>query len=112
VVEAPKTRLFEVPLNGEAEHEIPLSGPGGPSTLDPVNSRSLSRDGRLLSALVQPDNWFFPPGIVNLSTGRVTRIPVDHFGDYHFVLWGADGQVIAGAHDLRSTLWRFQTVKP
>jgi hypothetical protein len=112
VIETPNARLFDVPLGGGPEREIPLQGPFRPSAIDPLNSHSLSHDGRLLSALVLTDSWFYPPGVVDLATGRMTQIRVDHPGDYHFALWTADGQVIAGANDWRSTLWRFQPDKP
>src|SRR5262245_50394065 len=105
--EASKTRLFEVPLDGSPEREIVLKGPYR-LTYDPLNSQSVSRDGRLLVPLTPPDSWFFPPGVINLTTGDVTRIPVDHFGDYHFVLWAGDQHAIAGVHDFRSAIWRFR----
>jgi hypothetical protein len=107
VSETPRTRLFEVPLDGGLEREIPLNGPFH-LTFDPLYSGSIGRDGRLLVPLASPDDWFFFPGSVDLATGRMTRIPVDHFGDYHFLVRAPDGRVIAGAYDLRSALWRFQ----
>ena len=106
VIETPTTRLFDVPVNGGPEREIPLNGPYH-LTFGPLRS-SISADGQLLVPLASPDSWFFPPGIVDLATGTMTRIPVDHFGDYHVLLRAQDGQVIAGAFDLRSALWRFQ----
>ena len=75
---------------------------------DPLRSSSISRHGRLLVPLASLASWFFPPGVVDLATGSVTRIPVDHFGDYHFVILAPDGQLIAGSRDLRSAIWRFQ----
>jgi hypothetical protein len=107
VIETPKTRLFEVPLNGGQEREVPLNGPFH-LTFDPLTSSSIGRDGRLLAPLASPDDWFFPPGVVDLVTGRMARIPVDYFGDYHFLVSAPDGSVIAGAIDLRAALWRFQ----
>ena len=108
VREATRMRLFELPFNGDPEREIVLKGPDYPSVFDPLNSGAISRDGRLLAAVGLKDNWFFPPGILDLATGRMTRINIDHVGDYHFFLWTEDGEVIAGAHDVRSTLWRFR----
>jgi hypothetical protein len=107
MIETPKSRLFDVPLSGGAEREIPLTGPYH-LTFVQLQSGSIGRDGRLLVPLASPDNWFFLPGMVDLATGRVTEIAVDHFGDYHFLHRAPDGRVIAGAYDLRSTLWRFQ----
>jgi hypothetical protein len=107
VIETPRSRLFEVPIRGGPEREIPLNGPFH-LTFDPLYSGSIGQDGRLLVPLASPDNWFFLPGVVDLATGRMTQIPVDHFGDYHFLVRAPDGHVIAGAYDLRSALWRFQ----
>jgi eukaryotic-like serine/threonine-protein kinase len=107
VIETPRSRLFEMPLDGGPEREIPLNGPFH-LTFEPLYSSSIGRDGRLLVPLASPDNWFFLPGVVDLATGRMTQIPVDHFGDYHFLVRAPNGQVIACAYDLRSALWRFQ----
>ena len=107
VNDTPRMRLFDVPVNGGAEREIPLSG----SFVLPdfaLNSSSISADGRLLAPLASSDSWFYSPGIVDLATGTVTRIPVDHLGDYWVLLPAPGGQVMAGAFDDRSTLWRFQ----
>jgi sugar lactone lactonase YvrE len=107
-VEASRTRLFELPVAGGKEREIPLNGPFH-LTFDPLSSSSIGRDRRIFVPLASPDDWFFPPGVVDLATGRMTRLPVDHVGDFHFLLRTQEGQVIAGAFDLRSSLWRFQS---
>jgi len=93
-----------------AEREIPLNGPFNLVNF-PLNSGSFSGDGHLLTALASPDSWFYPPGTVDLATGTMTRIQVDHFGDYRVPLRAPDGQIIAGAYDLRAALWRFQPEK-
>src|SRR5262249_22015733 len=68
--EASKTRLFELPLDGRgSEREIVLTEPYR-LTHDPLHSQSVSRDGRLLVPLALPDNWFFPPGVIDLTTGK------------------------------------------
>ena len=58
--------------------------------------------------LASADNWFYVPGLVNLATGTMTRVPVDRSGDYWILLRSPDGQVTAGVFEDRSTLWRFQ----
>jgi hypothetical protein len=47
------------------------------------------------------------PSIVDLATGRVTRIPVDFRGDTFFMSWTPDGQVMAAMCGLRSSIWKF-----
>ena len=107
VTETLRTRLFDVPLDGKPEREIPLNGPFH-LTGEPLVASAIDPDSRLFVPLASPDDWFYLPGVVDLATGRMTRIPVDHFGDYHFLLRKPDGQLIAGAWDFRSSLWRFR----
>jgi eukaryotic-like serine/threonine-protein kinase len=110
-IETPKSRLFDVPLDGGKEREILLNGPYA-LTFDALNSRSISRDDRLTVPLASPDDWYFLPGVIDLKTGRMTAIPVDEFADYHFVLWGpGDKSIIAGGYPTRYALWRFQMEK-
>lgn len=107
-LEAPKVRLFEVSLDSGKEREVPLNGPFS-LTFDSLSSGSISRDYRLLVPLASADDWYFLPGIVNLTTGQMTAIPVDDFADYHFVLWGpGEKSIIAGGYPTRYALWRFQ----
>jgi hypothetical protein len=110
-LEAPKVRLFDLPLDGGKEREIPLSGPYT-LTFDSLSSGSISRDDRLLVPIASPDDWYFLPGMVNLKTGQMAAVPVDEFADYHFVSWGPDEKsIIAGGYPTRYALWRFQTNK-
>jgi hypothetical protein len=111
VIETPRTRLFDVPLDGKPEREVPLNG-SFQLTFDPLMSGSISKDGLLFVPLASPDDWFFQPGVVDLATGRMTRILVDHFGDYHALVRTLDGQILGSALDLRAGLWRFQPEKP
>jgi len=107
VIEHPKTRLVRVPLDGGGEQEIPLTGPYH-LTFEPIGTEMIGKDGRLVVPLASPDSWFFSPGIVDLATGRMTRIPVDHYYDYFSMAWNPDGQVVATAMGLKSALWKFQ----
>jgi eukaryotic-like serine/threonine-protein kinase len=106
IVEVPKSRLLRVPLEGGAPREIALNGPFH-QTFDPLNSAELSGGGRLLAPLASLDDWYFVPGMIELSTGRMTRIPTDSLGDVHGMAWAPDGQVIVEANELRSGIWRF-----
>jgi hypothetical protein len=110
-LEAPKVRLFDVPLDGGKEHEIRLTGPYS-LTFDSLSAGSISSDDRLLVPLASADDWYFLPGMVNLKTGQMTAVPVDEFADYHFVLWGPrEKSIIAGGYPTRYALWRFQADK-
>ncbi|MGH9443532.1 MAG: protein kinase domain-containing protein [Thermoanaerobaculia bacterium] len=106
LLEAPKARLLRVPLDGGAPREIALNGPFH-LTFDSLNSAEISRDGRLLVPLASLDDWFFVPGLVDLSTGKMTRIATDPLGDVHGIAWMPDGQALVEANELHSSLWKF-----
>jgi serine/threonine protein kinase/WD40 repeat protein len=110
ILEAPRARLLHVPLDGGASREIALNGPFR-LTFDPLNSAEISADGRLLVPLASLDSWFFVPGMIDLSTGRMARITTDQFGDYHSLAWSTDGQVVAGTNEMRSAIWKFAPEK-
>jgi hypothetical protein len=106
LVEIGKTRVFEVPLDGGGEKEIPLNGPFH-LTGDPITSSGV-RNGKLAAPLASLDSWFYSPGVVDLATGRVTQVPVDFLGDFHYVGWAPDGNLVGAAYELRSTIWKMQ----
>ena len=104
MVESGRTRLLEVQLSGGGEKEIPLNGPF--HLANAAITSSGIRNGKLAAPLASLDSWFYQPGVVDLATGRMTRIPVDFQGDFHFEGWTADGHLIAWAHELRSAIWK------
>jgi hypothetical protein len=106
VIESNKVRLFRVPLRGGVEQEIPLHGAVRLAVIAIDNA--IAGDGRLLASLGNEDSWFNPPGLVDLKTGLVQKIPVDPLGDYLSLNWSPDGEAVAAVLGLRSTLWRFQ----
>lgn len=102
-----KIRLVRVPLEGGPEQEIPLSGPYRLTNV-PIGSGMISKDARLFVPLASPESFFTSPGIVDLVTGRMMRIPVEPYSDYGFMAQSHGGTVTAIAMGLKSTLWRFQ----
>jgi hypothetical protein len=104
MVESGRTRLLEVQLSGDGEKEIPLNGPF--HLANAAITSSGIRNGKLAAPLASLDSWFYQPGVVDLATGRMTRILVDFQGDFHFEGWTADGHLVAWAHELRSTIWK------
>ena len=75
VIENSQMRLFSVPLDGSLEREIPLDQ-SVPVAWSRLSTNGLSGDGRLLAPLAPRDSWFNPPGVIDIATGRITRIPV------------------------------------
>ena len=110
VYEHPKIRLIKFPLDGSTEREIPLNGPYRLAPYTPIGSGNISMDGLLLAPLASSDSFFVSPGVVNLATGHMMRIPVDPNFDYGFMARSSGGQITAVAAGLKSTLWRFQPI--
>jgi hypothetical protein len=107
VRENSQLHLFSVALDGSPEREIPLDQSVRLAG-SPLSASGLSADGRLLVPLAPRDSWFNPPGVIDIATGRITRIPSDNQNDYRSMGWTRDGQVIALRNGLRATLWKFQ----
>jgi tRNA A-37 threonylcarbamoyl transferase component Bud32/Tol biopolymer transport system component len=107
MVETGKTRLLEVRLDGGGEKEIPLNGPFHLTDEAVITSNGI-RNGKLAAPLASLDSWFYQPGVVDLATGLMTRIPFDFQGDFHFEGWTLDGHIVASAQELRSTIWKMQ----
>jgi len=107
VIENPATRLVRVQLDSGVEQEIPSKGPLHLTFL-PIFSEMIGTHARLVAPLASPDSWFFSPGVIDLATGRIERIPVERYCDYLYKGWESQGQVIAVSVGFRSTLWKFQ----
>jgi len=60
-----------------------------------IESGAISKDGKLLLGLQELDSWFISPAVIDLATGRATRIPIDALGDAFSMAWTEDGQVMA-----------------
>ena len=101
-----RVRLWRVPLDGGAEREIPVSGSARP--IPSIGSGAISKDGKLLLGLLELGSWFISPEVIDLATGRATRIPIDAPGDAWSMAWTEDGQVMASVVGLRSALWEFR----
>jgi hypothetical protein len=95
-----------VDLYGGEEREIPISGNARPA---PVETGAIGKDGKLLLGLQGPDSWFLDPFVIDLETGRATKIPIDAPGDNFTMAWTPDGQIMAAVSPVRASLWRFQS---
>jgi len=104
-VQEGRTRLLKVSLGENPEQEIPISGEARPYI---SATGAIRKDGKLLIGLQAPDSWFLDPAVVDVATGRATRIPIDVLGDSFSMAWTPDGQVLAAVTGLQSSLWKFQ----
>jgi eukaryotic-like serine/threonine-protein kinase len=106
-VEANKSSLIRVPLNGGQEREIPLDGPYGLESLAGIGPQSI-RNGRMLVSLTSSDQYHNAAGMIDLATGHVTRWKIDYAGAIIQLAWTEDGKITAFAVGLKSSLWKFQ----
>jgi predicted Ser/Thr protein kinase len=104
VGETPVIRLIRVPLDGGREQEIPRGETGRPASA--LTPNAIGRDGRILTPM-GGSTWNWPAGILDPSTGRYTRIPLDRDLDYHALAWTPDGRIVALASGAETTLWKF-----
>ena len=68
------------------------------------------RQGRLLAPVVTIDSWYWYLGIVDLTTGRVSRVPMPSGTDFHYASWSPDGRVIGSGLGMLTALWRFDAM--
>jgi hypothetical protein len=66
------------------------------------------RDGRLLLAVGSADSWYWFVGALDLASGRLEKVKINHFTDFHFASWAGDGMVLGGGSGVRSALWKFE----
>jgi hypothetical protein len=85
----PAGNLVEMIGHGFWKYSWAVGGKGDPAqrAIPPGQYRDPSsgiRNGKLAAPLASFDPWFDQLGVLDLATGRMTRIPVDFQGDYHF----------------------------
>jgi hypothetical protein len=118
----PNGRELIVQLN-EQEHvlleRVPLSG--GPA--QPIQGRSdllvapgglgagaLNKDGKLLVTVAPKDSWFFGVATLDLTTGKLTPVPLNYTFDIALAEWASDGSILATGAPIRAHIWRFRPV--
>lgn len=104
-IDGSSMRLVRVSFDGGPEKEIAYTGQLRPMLQ--ISPSALSNDGRILMPLAS-STWYFPPGLLDPATGRLTAIRTDYVTDIHSIGWAPDGWVMALGFDLRSTMWKFQ----
>jgi hypothetical protein len=102
-------RLFRVPLDGSPEAEIPVAA-GVRLARDPLAPNAVARDGRIAVRVAQ--SWYWPAAIVDPTTGQVEPLIRNASMDHIKPGWTVDGQIVAGAWESPSRLWRFRPAPP
>jgi predicted Ser/Thr protein kinase len=99
------TRITRVPLNGGPEQVLPASGTLRVTGI-PLSS-AIRDDGRLPVMTAPLDAFLYPPGLLDLATGKITRIETGQPADHTVFAWMPDGRILAAAYGLRSEMWKF-----
>jgi len=101
------TRLVRFSLHDGSVQAVPMRSAYGLSS-EPLAPNAIASDGRIAVSIVSPNSWFYEPGVLDPTSGAITRIPVQQTADYFIVGWGAPGQIVAMAMEARCSIWRFQ----
>jgi hypothetical protein len=104
--ESSQITLFDVSPAGGSERPIPFDRTS-PLFNFFISPASIGSDGQMLVALNVADSWFNPLALLDLKTGRITRLAGDNASDLHSAAWTPDGGIIANRLGLVSTIWKF-----
>jgi hypothetical protein len=107
--EASEVRLFHVPLDGSAEHEIQVHSDLRLASGVYLTSNAVGADGRIIVQVAPRSSWFWPAAILNPATGQLDVLPPGTGYDMKGG-WSADGHIVYDARSLHSALWRFRPV--
>jgi eukaryotic-like serine/threonine-protein kinase len=107
LIERERVRLERVPLSGSPLQEIQLGDdlPLIPNALCP---NAINKRGKLLVGVVPRDSWFNRLAILDLSTSKITQVPLNYAGDVVMPGWGNDGGILLTAFPMRAHIWRFR----
>jgi Tol biopolymer transport system component/tRNA A-37 threonylcarbamoyl transferase component Bud32 len=104
-----RVRLERVPLAGGPAQPIQLKSD---LLLSPValGPRAINKKGELLVSVAPRDSWFFGLAIVDLSTGKMRRIPLNYAGDTFYPAWASDGSILVTSELMGGHVWRFRPI--
>jgi len=100
--EAAQIQLFEVDAVRGTERAIPADAATRIYGLGMVRSDSV-----MVAPMMAADSWFNPLGLVDLTSGRSTRLAGDGASDLISAAWTSDGQIVALRQGLNATIWTF-----
>ena len=82
------------------------------TTVMSLNPLGVGPDGRILLTVSPPDRWFYSAAILDSSTGKMQKVPLEYQGDVDGPAWTADGHIVARSASERAAVWRFRREKP
>jgi eukaryotic-like serine/threonine-protein kinase len=104
--ESSQISLFEVAAAGGSERAISFDR-ASPLFNFFISPGAIRSDGQMLVSLNVADSWFNPLALLDLKTGRITRLAGDGVSDLHSAAWTRDGGIVASRLGLVSTIWKF-----
>ncbi len=100
-------RLVRLSPRGGEPVPIPIRNPELRLVPERLSPESI-RKGKLIVAVGTVDSWFWFPGVLDLKTGQLTRVPVKYDTDFHYLTWEPDGRILAGGLGMHAALWKFE----
>ena len=102
------SRLVRVPAVGGAAEPVRIAGDLRLTNM-PLAPAAIDAQGRMIVETASPDSWFFHAGLLDLATGKLTRVPVAFEGDIWSPGWTSDGRIVAIGGAVEAAIWRFRT---
>jgi hypothetical protein len=101
--------LVRVPLAGGPEQDVHVQSDLTIGPL-PLGANGLRRDGKLLIGVAPRDSWFFNPAMLDLASGKLTRVPLklNFTGDLLLSGWTNDGRILGFGEPMHTHIWRFR----
>jgi eukaryotic-like serine/threonine-protein kinase len=109
LIEPQVVRLVRVSVSGGPAQEIHVKSQD-PVVPIPLGPEAINHAGKMIIGVVPNDSWFFRLGIMDLSSGAITRVPLNYTGDIMIAAWSNDGRILATADPIRAHIWRFKRV--
>ena len=97
-----QVRLFEVSAENGTERAIAVNPGTRFQSMGGVRA-----DGLLAATVIAADSWFIQLALVDLKSGRTTRLAGDGVSEVVSAAWTRDGQILALKQGIDATIWTF-----
>lgn len=97
-----QVRLFEVSAEHGTERAIAVDSDARFQSIGGIRA-----DGLLAASLLPADSWWIQLGLVDLTSGRTTRLPGDEASEVVSAAWTREGQILALRLGMDATIWTF-----
>jgi len=97
-----QVRLFEISAENGTERAIAVNPGTRFQSMGGVRA-----DGLLATTVITADSWFIQLALVDLKSGRTTRLAGDGTSEVVSAAWTRDGQILALKQGMDATIWTF-----